>query len=123
MDSADRAHYLEAGGLPAQVARKVAVYRGKRDRLARALREAFGARSRFAEPAGGMFLWASVDGIDDAATLLPLAIAEKVLFVPGAGFYAERRTRPTFRLSFAGADPAQIGDGVSRLAQAVARAR
>lgn len=115
------AYYLEAGGLPAQVAREVAVYRDKRDRLARALREVFGARIRFAEPGGGMFLWASIDGIDDAATLLPLAIAEKVLFVPGAGFYAERRARPTFRLSFAGADPAQIGDGVSRLAHAVAR--
>jgi len=113
--------YLEAGLLPAQVAREVAAYRDKRDRLAQALRETFGERIRFARPAGGMFLWAEVAGVDDAAALLPHAIAEKVLFVPGAGFYAERRARPAFRLSFAGADPAQIGEGVARLARAVAR--
>lgn len=116
------ASYLEAGRLPAQVEREVAVYRDKRDRLSQALRQAFGARIRFAEPAGGMFLWASVEGIDDAAALLPHAIAEKVLFVPGAGFYAQRRARPAFRLSFASADPAQIGEGVARLARAVDRA-
>jgi DNA-binding transcriptional MocR family regulator len=88
------AHYLQAGNLPGQIAREVAVYRDKRDRLTTALRQAFGTRIRFADPAGGMFLWVSVDGIDDAAALLPHAIAEKVLFVPGAGFYAERRARP-----------------------------
>ena len=116
------AHYLQAGRLPAQIAREVTVYRDKRDRLTAALREAFGTRIHFVDPAGGMFLWASVDGIDDAAALLPHAIAEKVLFVPGAGFYAERRARPAFRLSFAGADPAQIVEGVARLARAAARA-
>ncbi len=116
------AHYLEAGRLPAQVAREVAVYRDKRDRLAQALRQAFGERIRFALPAGGMFLWAAIEGIDDAVSLLPHAIAEKVLFVPGEGFHAQRRARAAFRLSFAGADPAQIGEGVARLARAVARA-
>lgn len=116
------AQYLDDGRLPAQVAREVAAYRDKRDRLADALRQAFGARIRFALPAGGMFLWAAVDGIEDAAALLPHAIAEKVLFVPGAGFYAERRPRAAFRLSFAGADPARIGEGVARLARAVAQA-
>lgn len=116
------AHYLDAGRLPGQVAREVAVYRDKRDRLVQALRDAFGARIRFAPPAGGMFLWASIEGIDDAAALLPHAIAEKVLFVPGTGFYAERRVRPAFRLSFAGANPDQITEGVARLARAVASA-
>ncbi|MEK7317554.1 MAG: PLP-dependent aminotransferase family protein [Pseudomonadota bacterium] len=116
------AHYLQAGNLPGQIAREVAVYRDKRDRLTTALHQAFGTRIRFADPAGGMFLWVSVDGIDDAAALLPHAIAEKVLFVPGTGFYAERRARPAFRLSFVGADPAQIEEGVARLARAAARA-
>ncbi|UIF87573.1 PLP-dependent aminotransferase family protein [Cupriavidus sp. UYPR2.512] len=116
------AQYLEAGRLPAQVAREVAAYRDKRDLLAAALRQAFGERIRFASPAGGMFLWAALDGIDDAAALLPHAIAEKVLFVPGAGFYVERRQRAALRLSFASANLTQIGEGVARLARAVARA-
>ncbi|WP_427306396.1 PLP-dependent aminotransferase family protein [Cupriavidus sp. H39] len=113
--------YLADGRLPAQVAREITFYGDKRDRLAESLRLAFGDRIRFALPAGGMFLWASLDGIDDAAALLPHAIAEKVLFVPGAGFYAARRARPAFRLSFAGAAPAQITEGVARLARAAAR--
>ncbi|EYS98371.1 2-aminoadipate aminotransferase [Cupriavidus sp. SK-4] len=116
------AQYLEAGRLPAQVAREVAAYRDKRDQLAAALSQAFGDRIRFASPAGGMFLWAALDGIDDAAALLPHAIAEKVLFVPGAGFYVEQRQRAAFRLSFASTNLAQIGEGVARLARAVARA-
>ncbi|MNY57576.1 2-aminoadipate transaminase [compost metagenome] len=66
-----------------------------------------------------MFLWAALDGIDDAAALLPHAIAEKVLFVPGAGFYVEQRQRAAFRLSFASTNLAQIGEGVARLARAV----
>ncbi|NOV22579.1 PLP-dependent aminotransferase family protein [Cupriavidus necator] len=115
------AQYLADGRLPAQVAREITFYRDKRDRLAESLRLAFGGRIRFALPAGGMFLWASLDGIDDAAALLPHAIAEKVLFVPGAGFYAAGRARPAFRLSFAGAAPAQIAEGVARLARAAAR--
>lgn len=113
--------YLADGRLPAQVAREIAFYRDQRDRLAEALQRAFGDRIRFALPAGGMFLWASLEGIGDAAALLPHAIAEKVLFVPGAGFYAQRRARPAFRLSFAGTAPQQITEGVARLARAAAR--
>lgn len=115
------AQYLKDGRLPAQVEREITFYRDKRDRLAQALWHAFGERIRFALPAGGMFLWASLEGIDDAAALLPHAIAEKVLFVPGAGFYAQRRARPAFRLSFAGAAPEQIAEGVARLKRAAAR--
>ncbi|SOY67381.1 AMINO TRANSFERASE PROTEIN [Cupriavidus taiwanensis] len=113
--------YLADGRLPAQVEREIACYRDRRDRLAEALRLAFGERIRFGLPAGGMFLWAALEGIDDAAALLPHAIAEKVLFVPGAGFYAQRRARPAFRLSFAGAAPEQIAAGVARLKRAAVR--
>ncbi|SPS00238.1 aminotransferase-like domain-containing protein [Cupriavidus taiwanensis] len=113
--------YLADGRLRAQVEREIGFYRDKRDRLAQALWQAFGERIRFALPAGGMFLWAALEGVDDAAALLPHAIAEKVLFVPGAGFYAQRRARPAFRLSFAGAAPEQIAEGVARLKRAAAR--
>ncbi|UDM53109.1 PLP-dependent aminotransferase family protein [Cupriavidus sp. MP-37] len=115
------AQYLADGRLAAQVEREIAFYRDKRDRLAEALWQACGERIRFALPAGGMFLWAALEGVDDAAALLPHAIAEKVLFVPGAGFYAQRRARPAFRLSFAGAAPEQITEGVARLKRAAAR--
>ncbi|WP_373376950.1 PLP-dependent aminotransferase family protein [Cupriavidus nantongensis] len=115
------AQYLADGRLPAQVEREIAFYRDKRDRLAQALGQAFGERIRFALPAGGMFLWAALEGVDDAAALLPHAIGEKVLFVPGAGFYAQRRARPAFRLSFAGAAPEQIAEGVTRMKRAAAR--
>lgn len=115
------AQYLQAGRLAGQVATEVAFYRDKRDRLAAALHAAFGERIRFALPAGGMFLWAALDGVEDASTLLPHAIAEKVLFVPGTGFYAARRARAAIRLSFAGTDAAQVDEGVRRLARAAAR--
>jgi DNA-binding transcriptional MocR family regulator len=115
------ARYLEQGLLAGQVAHIAQAYRHKRDRLALRLREAFGARIRFGMPAGGMFLWATLDGVVDASALLRHAIEEQVMFVPGAGFHAGPGPHAAFRLSFASADDEQIDDGVRRLRRAVAR--
>jgi DNA-binding transcriptional MocR family regulator len=51
--------------------------------------------------------------------LLPHAIAEKVLFVPGTAFFAENADEASLRLSFAAPAVTAIEEGVARLARAM----
>ena len=56
----------------------------------------------------------------DAATILPKAIAQKVAFVPGAGFFPNGGGGNHFRLNFSNAQPEMIVEGIKRLGQVLA---
>ncbi|WP_374532189.1 PLP-dependent aminotransferase family protein [Phenylobacterium sp.] len=74
-------------------------------------------------PEGGMFVWIRLPEGIDGKELLARAIAEeRVAFVPGAPFFAETAAANTIRLSYSLPTPAQIDDGVARLARLIARA-
>ncbi|WP_323121948.1 aminotransferase-like domain-containing protein [Burkholderia alba] len=94
------ARYLASGRLPARLDTLRAGYRARRDALTGALREAFGDDLRFNEPEGGMFLWCRFANPVPAERVLDAAIKEKVVFVPGAAFYASDPERDTLRLSY-----------------------
>ena len=72
--------------------------------------------STWSDPDGGMFTWLRLPGPVDTATLLPAALARDVAFVPGAPFYAGRADPATMRLSFTTHTPAEIAEGMRRLA-------
>jgi len=72
--------------------------------------------SVWSEPDGGMFTWLRLPGPVDTATLLPAALARDVAFVPGEPFYASRADPATMRLSFTTHTPAEIAEGMRRLA-------
>ena len=110
---------LADGLLPRQTARIIDLYRHKRDLMVQALTDAFGAALRSEIPQGGMFLWCEIDGVADAASLLPHAIAARVMYVPGASFGVDVQRSAALRLSFATASDAQIVEGVARLRRAV----
>ncbi|MDF3836377.1 PLP-dependent aminotransferase family protein [Cupriavidus basilensis] len=110
---------LADGLLARQTARIIALYRRKRDLMAQALADTFGAALRSEMPQGGMFLWCGIEGVDDAASLLPHAIAARVMYVPGASFGVDGAPSGALRLSFATASDEQIVEGVARLRQAV----
>ncbi|MGO4815090.1 PLP-dependent aminotransferase family protein [Cupriavidus sp. 2MCAB6] len=110
---------LAAGLLARQTARIIDLYRHKRDLMVRALADAFGPALRGETPQGGMFLWCEIEGVADAASLLPHAIAARVMYVPGASFSVGGQRSGALRLSFATASDEQIVQGVERLAQAV----
>jgi 2-aminoadipate transaminase len=96
----------------------VPVYEQRARALAAALRAELGDRATFAEPAGGMFLWVRLDGVDTDA-LLPRAIDHGVAFVPGSVFHVDGGGTDALRLSFATLDPATLADGAARLAHAL----
>src|SRR5690606_18218582 len=115
------AHYLDSGRYGAHLPTISSSY-GERARLMiDSLRQHFGSHLTLLEPEGGMFLWGRLhDGLD-ATALLPLAIEENVMFVPGSAFYAEQPDPQAFRLSFTMISPQQIVQGCERLFRAAQR--
>lgn len=113
--------YLAAGRLDAHLPTIVAAYRERAAAMREALARHLAGRVDVEVPDGGMFMWGRLRGGAGARALLPHAIEEKVTFVPGDVYYAERADPATLRLSFSTPSPAQILEGVARIGRAVER--
>jgi DNA-binding transcriptional MocR family regulator len=101
------------------------------------LRGAYGAKARvmlaalertmpkgvtWSHPEGGMFVWIDLpEGVDGAALLARAIEEERVAFVPGAPFFAEKQTPNAIRLSYSLPTDAQIEEGVQRLARLITK--
>ena len=112
------AEALDAPWFPEHLASLRAGYRRKRDALAAGLRAGLGDRVVFDVPAGGMFVWARLPGVD-TSVLLERCLARGVCFVPGAAFGAGAGLAEHARLSFATASIGELDEAVSRLAAAL----
>jgi 2-aminoadipate transaminase len=113
------------GFLAAHLAALPARYRERAVALTTALRAELGDRIAFAEPDGGMFVWARLLGSRDGGTggepvdtsaLLGSALDAGVAFVPGAAFSVTAGHADRLRLSFATPTPAELAEGARRLA-------
>ncbi|MFC0553996.1 PLP-dependent aminotransferase family protein [Planotetraspora thailandica] len=92
------------------------LYRERRDALLGALEVFMPAGCTWTRPAGGFFVWMTLpEGLDSKA-LLPRAVAERVAFVPGTGFYSDGGGAQHMRLSYCYPQPDRIREGVRRLA-------
>ena len=70
-----------------------------------------------------MFVWIDLpEGVDGAALLARAIEEERVAFVPGAPFFAEKQTTNAIRLSYSLPTDAQIDEGVQRLARLIGKA-
>ena len=120
---ATAAAYLQAGHMPATLAKVRKVYAVRAQVMMDALRAQLGDAVAFTVPQGGLFLWVRLTGKDgalaDANVLAKQAIEQGVAFVPGAPFYSQNPDVSTLRLSFATADEDKIREGVARLARAM----
>ena len=73
------------------------------------------AGTSWTRPTGGLFVWATLpEGLDSKA-MMPRAIAARVAYVPGTGFYADGTGTSNMRLNFSYATPERIREGVRRL--------
>ncbi|MFG1798296.1 PLP-dependent aminotransferase family protein [Nocardia sp. NPDC049149] len=116
IDQAAAAAYLAASDLDGRIARARLLYGERCDALLDALARTLPRGSSWSRPNGGMFVWVRLpDGFDTTA-LLPAALAERVAYVPGAPFYAGAADSSTLRMSFSAHPPAEIREGVERLA-------
>jgi 2-aminoadipate transaminase len=91
--------------------------RERRDALVGALEEHLPG-ARFQAPSGGYFMWVELPEEVDVAALEPAAKERGVVFVKGTDFLLEGGSN-TLRLAYSGVTADQIGEGISRLADAV----
>jgi len=91
-------------------------YRARRDLMLAALEKHFPKTASWTRPDGGMFLLVTLPGDVDTSELLPTALARKVAYVPGEEFHLNGEGKNTLRLNFSNAGPAQIEEGIRRLA-------
>jgi DNA-binding transcriptional MocR family regulator len=91
----------------------------RRDAMLEALERRLAGRARWNRPEGGYFLWLDLPEGVDAAELLPRATESGVTFVPGADFGGPAASA---RLAFSFVSPAEIDEGVRRLAGLLAAA-
>ncbi|HEX3691171.1 MAG TPA: PLP-dependent aminotransferase family protein [Solirubrobacteraceae bacterium] len=75
--------------------------------------------ARFVAPEGGYFLWVDLPDGTDVRALYDAAAARGVLFVKGTDFVLEGG-ESSLRLAYSGVTPAEIREGVARLAEAYA---
>lgn len=91
------------------------LYRERRDALLDALEALMPSGMTWTRPGGGFFVWATLpEGLDSKA-ILPRAVAERVAFVPGTGFFSDGSGARHMRLSYCFPEPERIREGVRRL--------
>ncbi len=115
------AHYLKSGLLERHLPRIRAAYREQAHAMVDALRERLRGKLAFSAPQGGMFVWGFLPTGIDAGALVRTAIEEKVMYVPGAPFYADAPDPRSLRLCFSMSSPERIRIGVERLQRAFSR--
>jgi 2-aminoadipate transaminase len=93
------------------------VYGERRDLMLRALKRYFPPGASWTHPQGGLFLWVTLPQAVDTLALMPKAIENKVIYVPGSAFFPDGSGHNTFRLNFSNAKPEQIELGIRRLGE------
>jgi DNA-binding transcriptional MocR family regulator len=117
------ARYLASGGYSRQLARTVPFYRERRDALVAALGRHLAGEYRVDVPRGGHHVWVTLTRPIDERALYREAVRHGVTFTPGIVVRPERSSTTQLRLSFSLVDPAELDEGVRRLARAIREVR
>src|SRR4051795_10299434 len=108
--------FCRSGAIDKSVETVKKALRERRDTLAAALQRELPEAS-FVPPEGGYFLWVELPEGSDVDVLFENARDRGVVFVKGSDFLIEG-VQTALRIAFSGVTPAEIDEGVSRLAEA-----
>ncbi len=110
--------YLDHADWKGQIDVFRGLYRERRDAMLEALEQQLPDLT-WTVPNGGFYVWLTLgEGLDSKA-MLPRAVKELVAYTPGTAFFADGSGRGHLRLSFCYPTPAEIKEGVRRLASVV----
>lgn len=116
LTQAATSRYLETMPWRQQVKVFATLYCERRDAMLDTLQDCMPTGMTWTRPAGGLFVWADLpEGLNSKA-MLPQALAERVAYVPGTGFYADGTGTSQMRLNFSFPTADRIREGVRRLA-------
>jgi 2-aminoadipate transaminase len=97
------------------------LYKARRDAMLDSLEMTFGGQLKWTRPAGGFFLWLDLPRGVSGQAVADAAEAAGVAVYPGWIFYPNNDGGSNgIRLSFAGASPDRIREGMARLERAIA---
>ena len=108
--------FCRSGALERSIETVKAALRERAQTLCRALRAQL-PDARFVEPQGGYFLWVELPRGTNVGALFDAAVERGVQFVKGSDFVLEGGDS-SLRLAYSGVIPAEIEEGVGRLAEA-----
>ena len=91
------------------------VYGQRRDLMMELIDELFPSEVTYLRPEGGLFLWVITPPKLNTQELLPIAVAQKVAYVPGAPFHPNGGGLNTMRMNFSNASEEGIREGMRRL--------
>jgi 2-aminoadipate transaminase len=95
----------------------VETYAARRDAMLAALQEFFPPEASWTHPEGGFFVWVTLPGYVDTASMLAVALEAGVTYTPGDGFYPDGvRGKNSMRIAFCYESPENIREAIRRLA-------
>jgi 2-aminoadipate transaminase len=106
--------FLRRGNFEPNLERVRGLLRARRDAMLESLESHMPEGVAWSRPEGGYFIW--LDLPEEAGDLLVRAEQAGVTFVPGTDFFADGGGTRSLRLAFSFVTPAEIADGVERLA-------
>ena len=110
------AEFLASGRLDENLAKSVALYKGKRDLLLSLLEEYMPEGVKWTHPEGGLFLFLTLPEGFDAVAFYDKALTAGVAYVAGEFFHPDRSGKNTMRLNFSFMSPEKIEAGIKVLA-------
>jgi DNA-binding transcriptional MocR family regulator len=117
------ARWLATGAYDRHIEHTQPYYRERRDALLAALERHMPGEYQADRPEGGHHVWVTLTRPLDQRALYTEAARHGVAFTPGDAITAERRSQTSFRLSFSLLEPAELDEGVRRLARAIREVR
>jgi len=110
--------YLDRADWHGQIDVFRSLYRDRRDAMIDSLKQ-YLPDLRWTVPNGGFYVWVSLTEGLDSKGMLPRAVKELVAYTPGTAFFADGSGRANLRLAFCYPPPAEIREGIRRLATVV----
>jgi DNA-binding transcriptional MocR family regulator len=111
--------FLRRGNFEPNLERVNGLLKARRDAMLEGLERHMPDGAVWSRPDGGYFIWLD---LPETAPSLAEAEAAGVTFVPGTDFFADGSGGSSMRLAFSYVTPAEISDGVERLASVLTSA-
>ncbi len=111
------AEFLSSGRLDENLAKTIALYKGKRDLLLSLLEEHMPEGVRWTRPEGGLFLFLTMPHGFDAVKFYDKALEAGVAYVAGEFFHPDRSGKNTMRLNFSFMTPERMTEGIRILSK------
>ena len=111
--------YMDMFDIDEHVATILPVYKHRCELMISTMRETFPKEAKFTDPDGGLFTWVELPEYVNTRELAPLALAQKVAYVPGSGFYPKGDVNNGLRLNYSCSPDDKIIKGINILAEVI----